>query len=256
LFRNSQDFQIVSLKLLISELLLACPGYNQQYEASFYVEGGNLQVDQHRKKEKTVYRDIFVTGEITEATLQLTDVRIYVSPENPGACEVAQVLQKEIMGLTLTASRPPTATHFLLYLAHETFVGEAGERLAEEVRAMMRTKQPIVMVHENNMQNGGCEFARFFSTTPQDLIVDGLYKPLAVALHPGHFHPVSVALVAKKLGAVSRWQQFWRSSRNLGSRAQLEMQIVVPSSETSLPTSTKSAMDADVPSAAIAPEHV
>ena len=43
---------------------------------------------------------------------------------------------------------------------------------------------------------GGCEFAKFFETTPQDLIVDGLYKALALALYPGPFWPVSVVLVA------------------------------------------------------------
>ena len=37
--------------------------------------------------------------------------------------------------------------------------------------------------------------------TPQDLIVDGLYTALAVAAHPGPFWAVSVALVAKALGA-------------------------------------------------------
>ena len=48
-------------------------------------------------------------------------------------------------------------------------MGEAGERLAEEVRGMVRANQAIVMLHENDMTNGGCEFARMFSTTPQDL---------------------------------------------------------------------------------------
>ena len=38
---------------------------------------------------------------------------------------------------------------------------------------MVRANQAIVMVHENDMVNGGCEFARMFSTTPQDLIADG-----------------------------------------------------------------------------------
>ena len=267
---DSQDFQIVSLKLLASELLLACPGYGQQYTVSYYDEGGDQQqVDQYRKKEKTLYRDIYVPGEVTEATLKLTDVRIYASPNNPGARGVAEALQKEITGLALSASLPPAATHFLLYLAHETFVGEAGERLAEEVRAMVRTDQPIVMMHENDMQNGGCEFGRFFSTTPQDLIADGLYKALAFALYPGHFRAVSVALVAKKLGAGSRQRRglrSWRSSQNLGSSAKAgNVEVVVRSSKAASSTSTKSAAEAircsnvsggGASAAAITPEHV
>ena len=43
--------------------------------------------------------------------------------------------------------------------------------------------------------------SQFFQTTPGDLIADGLYKALALALYPGSFWPVSVALVAKALGA-------------------------------------------------------
>ena len=42
---------------------------------------------------------------------------------------------------------------------------------------------------------------RFFETTPQDLISDGLYETLALASFPGAFWPVSVALVARALGA-------------------------------------------------------
>ena len=45
--------------------------------------------------------------------------------------------------------------------------------------------------------------SRFFETTPQDLISDGLYETLALASFPGTFWPVSVALVARALGATS-----------------------------------------------------
>ena len=76
--------------------------------------------------------------------------------------------------------------------------------LAEEVRLMMRTGQPIVLLHENDMEDGGCEFGRFFSTTPQELIAGGLYKALALAYCPGPFRQVSLTLCAKKLGAVSK----------------------------------------------------
>jgi hypothetical protein len=55
------------------------------------------------------------------------------------------------------------------------------------------------MVHENDEAAGGCEFARFFESTPQDLIADGLYKALAYAWYPEPFRAVSVALVAQAL---------------------------------------------------------
>jgi hypothetical protein len=192
-----KDFQLVSLKLLAAEMLLACPGYTEEYTA----------------RDRSLVQDIYVPGEIIESPLSFKQpVRVYASPNNPGAREVAGVLQKAMAGLELSTAPPPTATHFLLYLSHDTFVGEAGERLAAEVRVMMTRDQPIVMLHENDMDNGGCEFARFFSTTPQDIIAGGLYKALALAYYPGPFRQVSLTLGAKKLGAVSKGgKRAWRS---------------------------------------------
>jgi hypothetical protein len=60
------------------------------------------------------------------------------------------------------------------------------------------------MAHANDPDLGGCDFARFFYTTPVDLISDGLYKALAFAAYPSKNHrAVSMALLAKPLGAVA-----------------------------------------------------
>jgi hypothetical protein len=91
--------------------------------------------------------------------------------------------------------------HFLLYLNEETFVGEDGERLARLVREVRTTPIPITMAHENDDQRGGCDFARFFQTTPGDLIDDGLYNDIALALHGCAHRSVSLALVARAIGA-------------------------------------------------------
>ena len=80
-------------------------------------------------------------------------------------------------------------------------MGDKGELFAEEVRAARANNFPIIMVHENDEAAGGCEFARFFESTPQDLIADGLYKALAYAWYPEPFRAVSVALVAQAFGA-------------------------------------------------------
>lgn len=56
------------------------------------------------------------------------------------------------------------------------------------------------MVHENDPQRGGCEFARFFQTTPEDLLADGIFKDLAIAFYPGPHRDVSSALFAKAIG--------------------------------------------------------
>jgi len=134
------------------------------------------------------------------------------------------------MTLTLTLTLTPTPN---------PNPNQAGEQLADEVRLMMRTGQPIVLLHENDMENGGCEFGRFFSTTPQDLIAGGLYKALALAYYPGPFRRVSLTLVAKKLGAVSKSGNLpWRSSSSLNA-ASLEMAQVVVSRQRSSPTALR-----------------
>lgn len=98
------------------------------------------------------------------------------------------------------------STHVFLYLNDQTFVGEAGDRLAHEIRIAMGANVPIVLVHENDPTRGGCEFAYFFQTTPEDLIRDGLYKKLAVAFFAEPLREVSLALLAKALGATNDWR--------------------------------------------------
>ena len=65
------------------------------------------------------------------------------------------------------SSGTTTATHFLLYLNDRTYRDEVGDRLAEELRRARAASLPIVMAHENVAELGGCDFALFFTTTPQ-----------------------------------------------------------------------------------------
>ena len=67
----------------------------------------------------------------------------------------------------------------------------------------MKVKLPFVMPHETDPARNGCQFERFFTTTPADLIGGGLYRNLACAFVAGNAHrKVSYALFAKSLGAV------------------------------------------------------
>jgi len=92
------------------------------------------------------------------------------------------------------------ATHMLLYLNNKTFHNEARHSLSREIRLAMHYGIGIILVHENDEENGGCNFARFFDLTPDDLIRDGLYKKIAVAFHPEPHREISIALLAKELG--------------------------------------------------------
>ena len=101
--------------------------------------------------------------------------------------------------------KPPAVQRdacFILYLSRETWRGAAGEALADEVRETRAAGLPITMVHSppDNLDDG-CDFSIFFATTPADLIQDGLYTALALALHPPPFRHVSACLIARALGA-------------------------------------------------------
>ena len=92
----------------------------------------------------------------------------------------------------------------LLYLNRSTWAGDGAEALAEQVRAARRVRLPLVMAHENDAARGGCIFGHFFEVTPRDLIVDGLYNDIAVGCHSDPHRQVSLALLAKALGATNR----------------------------------------------------
>ena len=56
---------------------------------------------------------------------------------------------------------------------------------------------PILMLHENGPAKHGCELSVFFDgRTPSDLMQEGIYTALALALYPDEFQATSVALAA------------------------------------------------------------
>ena len=72
----------------------------------------------------------------------------------------------------------------------------------------------IVMVHENDVSKGACDFDSFFGRTPQGLIDQGIYKEIAIALHTAPHRAISLALVAQALGATkSAAQALIRANR-------------------------------------------
>ena len=93
-------------------------------------------------------------------------VTLWASPANAGAQVLANEIATAFAGLTISTAdaRPANATHMLLYLNEDSF---SDERLAEQVKQARQDKLKIVMAHENDPDLGGCEFSKFFETTPQ-----------------------------------------------------------------------------------------
>jgi hypothetical protein len=95
-----------------------------------------------------------------------------------------------------------TPTIMLLYLNAETYLGEVGAELGKELLAAKQAGFPIIMMHENDPAKHGCEFGVFFDgRTPAELLKEGIYTALALALYPGEFQATSIALAAFVLGA-------------------------------------------------------
>ena len=234
-------FQLVSLKLVVEGMLSGCPEYAGKPSPELYLPNELPRV-------RLAFR---------------SPPRVYVSEHNPRAAEVARVLRagmeesfeittepedlpkprstfrlrRSVAALRRTSAmrrssqnaNPSRATHFLLYLSEDTFVGESGELLAAEVRNVRSAALPIVMVHENDPEHRGCAFGQFFNTTPQDLIDGGLYSDIAVAMFRGAFQSTSIAQVAMKLGAASGRLR-WRSGffTTAGAAAAATAAVVAP----------------------------
>jgi len=133
---------------------------------------------------------------------------LYASNNNPGATAAASEISNVFENVHVTNSALPQRrvkenkdTIFVLYLNAQTWLNEAGLALADEVRAARAASVDIIMLHENDSDKGGCEFGLFFTTTPSDLIIDGLYNELALACYKMPHRKVSLALAAQAMGA-------------------------------------------------------
>ena len=108
-----------------------------------------------------------------------------------------------------TPRRSGTATHMLLLLDDQTFVGDDGDELALHVAAAIEDGVKILLLFQRDEDAGGCEFDRFFYVTPTHLVRAGLYKPLAISLYASRRErDVARALLLQQLesgSAHERW---------------------------------------------------
>ncbi|KAL1527880.1 hypothetical protein AB1Y20_009256 [Prymnesium parvum] len=187
------EFQLLTLKKIAEAALLASPAYSHKKSLPLSVHG-EVALGVKQRAPKAVY--------------------IYASSNNAGARTFAQELQEDHLSNLFIAEKMPseadwrgsrTMVHFFLYLSKDTFAGNSGARLAAEIRMARKRRIPFVLVHENDVARGGCEFSWVLDSTPQDLVQDGLYKEqLAIPLMRSDHREVSFALVARKLAEQGR----------------------------------------------------
>merc|ERR1740115_697980 len=64
-------------------------------------------------------------------------------------------MKHQLLPTAASNAASTACTHMLLYLCEETFVGDAGRRLAHEIREANRLSLRIVMVHECDPDKNG-----------------------------------------------------------------------------------------------------
>ena len=129
-------------------------------------------------------------GELNASKLALPrPLALWCSAGNAGAAEVAKELVTAMASngaaIRVVDTMPDVkalkengeSAALLLYLNKDTWV-EQSEVLERDVRAASKLQADlkVVLVHENDMEKGGCQFGDFFGTTPQELIDDGIYR--------------------------------------------------------------------------------
>ena len=165
-------FQNLTLKLIATEMLRNGPRFSAR----------------SKKRELVLVQP----GEINVSKLALPQhLVLWCSAGNIGAADVAtellmatatgddaiRVVESVPADVQVLTHNGGSAFYMLLYLNKDTWV-EQGEVLERDVRAarMLQPGLKIVMVHENDKDKGGCEFAELFGPTPQELIDDGIYR--------------------------------------------------------------------------------
>jgi len=221
------DFQLLTLKMLAARMLHCMPAYaSKNKPPKLYLPGElSLQTLDFRRPV-CLYTSTFNPGatdvmnqlaaRYKSANLKVVEypppqlrpegtARSYSCRSSAGA---AYKLSRLSRGDRASSSQDgDRVTHMLLYLNNQTFVGEAREALAHELKQARSHSITIVLVHECDTTYGGCPFDVFFELTPPELIADGLYKKIAIACHAGAHRLVSLAIIAKELGAVPKHSQ-------------------------------------------------
>ena len=131
--------------------------------------------------------------------LSLAPCRVYASPHNPGADEIASRLAAT-RGISTSAEGGGDV--FLLLLNGTTW---RRRELQDEVEAALQLGQRILLVHEQRTNRGSVPFDHFFEqegdrpVTPQVLRDLGIYDSLAAPLYEGEHGEASIQMLLSML---------------------------------------------------------
>ena len=235
-----KEFQLISLKLLAEELLRGCPAADTETveeERSSGLGGLSLYIPGEVSRQRMEFRSrtlVYCSKSNPGAIETAKEVNKGIGDGFKITSDVNSIQRHSLDWMSASVARNEArrnqATHFLVYLNDLTFVDPVmAQNLAKELRSIRSVAAfrldsrsannsrkgsiirevsapsgpKVILLHERSDAHGATDFDTFFQVTPHDLVKDGLYKPIAAALHRSDaMWPVSVALVAKSLGAV------------------------------------------------------
>jgi len=191
-----RDFQVESLKLVTERVL----------EHSSY----------YKQNPGELTPGLKVPGELGAFAFS-SPVTLLFCSENSGAREVAEDVRAEavkrqpngsadmvvVAEMAPGAAAPTGKATLLIYLNHATF-SDPGGATAAAVKRALDLKMPVVMLHEQNEDKGGCPFFIFFNHTPRDLQIAPyrLFDALAVPLYPSaELRAISLRYALRGMGA-------------------------------------------------------
>ena len=186
------QFSLESIKLVAGRLLESLP----YYEDNAFLLNGGLRID----------------GEI-EAIEMYEPLDILYCSSNIGALEVAQQLAEGYKGdidtraINVSCSnlqRGERKAVMLVYLNKQTFKSD-GCYLGETIDCVIEEGIQIVLVHENDVNENGCEFWEIIEQTPEELKTtpNSIYSnDIAVSLYSiDEYKRISLHQILSKMGA-------------------------------------------------------
>jgi len=129
--------------------------------------------------------------------------------------------------------------HMLVYLDDRTWTsGDTSDKFAAEVQQAMDMDIHLVLAHEmvglGQDERFGCEFGKFFETTPSGLLQRGIYNEIARPLRGGPWRQASLVLLGIAIGGRvhandEQKERAWLLHRAMNSAAATATAIAVAS---------------------------
>ena len=196
LWLTGKYFSHESMKLLTKEILKFLPYY--------------------QRRKTALNKGLKLAGQLGTVALS-SQLNILVCNDNVGCMEVAEevvalaqedsglivphaLVFEDVLSQTFVDNLGDTKKVLLFYINENIF--KYDENVYGSLKYALEENIDIVMVNEQDLKKGACEFSCTIRRTPPDLVVSGLYNNLAVPLYElDVYRKISIRQVLLAMGA-------------------------------------------------------